>query len=113
MKEKEAGIKPDFDKRGGLIVAIVQDAETKQVLMQAYLNEEAWNMTIQTGEAVFWSTSRNEIWHKGATSGNTMKIKDLVLDCDCDCALMLVEMKKDSVACHNGTVSCFTNGIKL
>ncbi|MDG1990296.1 MAG: phosphoribosyl-AMP cyclohydrolase [Dehalococcoidia bacterium] len=90
----------------GLIPAIVQDHETKEVLILAYMNEESIKMTIKLRQAVFWSRSRSEIWHKGATSGDYLNIKSIALDCDLDAILLLVEMVGDA-ACHNGTSSCF------
>lgn len=101
-------MKPDFKKRGGLIVAIVQDSTTSEVLMQAYMNPEAWEKTLETREAYFWSTSKNKLWRKGDTSGNIMDVKDLYLDCDHDCAVLLVEVRGDGMACHKGTRTCFS-----
>src|SRR3989338_699635 len=97
---------PDFAKRNGLVVAIAQEAATGQVLMQAYMNEQAWKETLQTGYAVYWSTSRNELWRKGATSGDLQKVKEIYLDCDKDAVLLKV--KQIGVgACHTGSYSCF------
>jgi len=93
-----------WDERG-LIPAIVQDANTKQVLMMAYMNAESLQRTLETGETMFWSRSRNEIWHKGATSGNTQKVREIYADCDGDTLLVLVEPA--GPACHTGAVSCF------
>ena len=89
----------------GLIPAIVQDADTKQVLMMAYVNREALEQSLQLGETVFWSRSREEFWHKGATSGNTQKIIEIRVDCDADTLLMLVDPA--GPACHTGETSCF------
>lgn len=89
----------------GLIPAIVQDATTKQVLMMAYMNAESLQKTLDTGEAVFWSRSRGEIWHKGATSGNTQKVVSIAIDCDEDTLLILVN--PNGPACHTGAISCF------
>lgn len=89
----------------GLIPAIVQDAETKQVLMLAYVNAEALRQSLEKGEAIFWSRSRNEIWHKGATSGNVQRIREIYIDCDADTLLLLVEPA--GPACHTGETSCF------
>lgn len=99
---------PDFKKRGGLIVAIIQCSQTKKVLMHGYLNPESLQKTLETGEAWFWSTSRNELWHKGATSGNVMKVKEIWLDCDKDCVLISVEVLGDGNACHCNCQSCFS-----
>lgn len=89
----------------GLIPAIVQDAQTLQVLMMAWLNRESLALTQSTGETHFWSRSRQELWHKGATSGNTQRVVDLRIDCDTDTLLILVE--PTGPACHTGAVSCF------
>ena len=89
----------------GLIPVIVQDADTKQVLMMAWMNEESLRRTLELGETVFWSRSRQEFWHKGATSGNTQRVVELRADCDGDTLLVLVEPA--GPACHTGAVSCF------
>lgn len=89
----------------GLIAAIVQDAATKQVLTLAYMNADALRKTLEIGETVFWSRSRRELWHKGATSGNTQKVIELRVDCDADALLILVEPA--GPACHTGQTSCF------
>jgi phosphoribosyl-AMP cyclohydrolase / phosphoribosyl-ATP pyrophosphohydrolase len=89
----------------GLIPAIVQDIHTQQVLMMAYMNAESLQKTLEIGETVFWSRSRGELWHKGATSGNTQRVIELRVDCDEDTLLILVEAK--GPACHTGEVSCF------
>jgi phosphoribosyl-ATP pyrophosphohydrolase/phosphoribosyl-AMP cyclohydrolase len=93
-----------FDEHG-LVPAIVQDAQTRQVLMLAYMNEESLARTIETGETWFWSRSRQELWHKGATSGNTQQVVSLATDCDHDAIVVLVEPA--GPACHTGTQSCF------
>ncbi len=89
----------------GLVPAIVQDARTGQVLMLAYVNREALEKSISTGEAHFWSRSRSELWHKGATSGNTQRIVEIRYDCDADTLLLRVEPR--GPACHTGQQSCF------
>jgi phosphoribosyl-AMP cyclohydrolase/phosphoribosyl-ATP pyrophosphohydrolase/phosphoribosyl-AMP cyclohydrolase len=89
----------------GLIPCIVQDARTREVLMMAWMNEESLMLTLETGETVFYSRSRQELWHKGATSGNTQKVIELRYDCDADTLLALVEAA--GPACHTGEVSCF------
>lgn len=99
-------MKPDFAKME-LIPAIVQDYKTKQVLMLAYVNEESYNFMIENKETCFFSRSRNELWHKGETSGHYQKIKEMYLDCDKDTLLILVE--QIGVACHTGEYSCFFN----
>ena len=93
-----------FDERG-LIPAIVQDADTREVLTLAYMNRESLERTIETRETWFWSRSRNELWHKGETSGNTQQVVDLVADCDGDAIVVLV--RPAGPACHTGARSCF------
>ena len=93
-----------FDANG-LIPAIVQDAETKEVLMMAYMNQEALNLTLSSGETWFWSRSRKELWHKGATSGNIQRVAEIRVDCDEDTLLVLVNPA--GPACHTGEKSCF------
>ena len=95
----------------GLIPAIVQDAETSQVLMMAYMNAETLQLTLQSGETHFWSRSRREIWHKGATSGNIQKVVEIALDCDQD--TLLVRVLPAGPACHTGATSCFFTPIPL
>ncbi|MBW1989903.1 MAG: phosphoribosyl-AMP cyclohydrolase [Deltaproteobacteria bacterium] len=98
--------KPDFDKQGGLVPAIAQDKNTGEVLMLAYMNEAAWENTVKTGEATYWSRSRNELWIKGKTSGNVQKVAEIRLDCDRDTVLLKVE-QVGGAACHTGHRSCF------
>lgn len=97
-----------FDEKG-LVPAIVQDVETKEVLTLAYMNQESLTKTLETGETWFYSRSRQELWHKGATSGNTQSVVSVKYDCDQDAVLVLVEPK--GPACHTGAVSCFTEGV--
>jgi len=89
----------------GLIMAVVQDAQTAQVLMVAWMNAEALRLTLTTGETHFWSRSRGELWHKGATSGNTQRVTGVWIDCDGD--TLLVQVEPAGPACHTGAVSCF------
>ncbi len=89
----------------GLMPAVVQDYQTKDVLMVAYVNEESLNLSLEKGETVFYSRSRQELWHKGETSGNTQEIKEIYYDCDQDTILFLVEPA--GPACHTGKTSCF------
>ena len=89
----------------GLIPTIVQDATTRQVLMFAFMNRESLQQTLQIGETVFWSRSRRELWHKGATSGNIQRVREVYADCDEDTLLILVDAA--GPACHTGAVSCF------
>lgn len=97
-----------FDEKG-LIPAVVQDAETKEVLTLAYMNRESLAKTLETRETWFWSRSRQELWHKGATSGNTQKVVEMKLDCDSDALVVLVI--PNGPACHTGAISCFTKGV--
>jgi phosphoribosyl-AMP cyclohydrolase len=105
-KEGGTTLKPDFAKGNGLIPAIAQEADTGEVLMLAYINEEAWNKTLETGEAHYYSRSRKTLWHKGGTSGHVQKIKEIRLDCDQDTVLFIVE-QVGGAACHKGYKSCF------
>jgi phosphoribosyl-AMP cyclohydrolase len=93
-----------WDDRG-LITAVVQDATTNAVLMVAWMNADALRLTEESGEAHFWSRSRNELWHKGATSGNVMRVVELRVDCDADTLLLRVDPA--GPACHTGATSCF------
>lgn len=93
----------------GLVPAVVQDAISKEVLMLAYMNEESLARTIESGETWYWSRSRSELWHKGATSGHIQKVKSLKYDCDGDTLLVLVD--QIGPACHTGKYSCFHNEI--
>ncbi|MBB5324304.1 phosphoribosyl-ATP pyrophosphohydrolase/phosphoribosyl-AMP cyclohydrolase [Anoxybacillus tepidamans] len=95
-----------FDEKG-LVPAIVQDAQSKEVLTLAYMNEESLKKSLETGETWFYSRSRQELWHKGATSGHTQRIVDMRYDCDSDAVLVLVEPA--GPACHTGSYSCFSN----
>jgi phosphoribosyl-AMP cyclohydrolase len=93
-----------FDSNG-LICTVVQSVDTNRVLMVAWMNRESLQLSLEQGETVFWSRSRSELWHKGATSGNTQQIVSLQADCDGDTLLALV--RESGPACHNGTESCF------
>jgi len=103
-------LEPDFAKRGGMVVAIAQDVTTKTVLMQAYMNQQAWEETLKTGKAAYWSTSRNELWQKGATSGDWQVVREIYVDCDSDAVLLLVEQQGKG-ACHTGNYSCFYRSV--
>ena len=96
----------DFDKMGGLLPAIVQDADTGDVLMLAFMNREAWERTLATGEAHYFSRTRQTIWRKGGTSGHVQRVKEIFLDCDRDTVLLKVE-QVGGAACHTGHRSCF------
>ena len=98
-------MKIDFEKGGGLVPAIVQDAKTEQVLMLGYMNEASLTKTQDTGLVTFYSRSRQELWTKGETSGNTLKLKSITVDCDND--TLLVRAIPTGSTCHEGTVSCF------
>lgn len=104
----------DVDKlkynEAGLIPAIIQDVNTKEVLMLAYMNKEAVAKTLETGETWFWSRSRQKFWHKGESSGNIQKVREITCDCDADTLLVQVEQK--GAACHEGYYSCFHNKIE-
>lgn len=95
-----------FDKGNGLLPAVVQDYETKEILMLAYINELAWQKTLQTGKAHYWSRSRNELWLKGETSGHQQLIKKILVDCDADTVIYQVK-QLGGAACHTGHRSCF------
>jgi len=96
----------DFDKTNGLIPAIAQDAETGDVLMLAYMNKDAWEATLATGHATYYSRSRKALWEKGRTSGNLQLVKEIRIDCDEDTVLLKVE-QLGGAACHTGHQSCF------
>ena len=95
----------DFDKGNGLVPVVVQDANTKAVLMVAYVNREALEKTLETGYAHYYSRSRGKLWKKGETSGNVQKVKEVFLDCDGDTLLYVVDQR--GVACHTGEYTCF------
>ena len=99
-------IEPNFAKGDGLVPVIAQDAETKEVLMMAYMNRESWEATLKTGKATYWSRSRQKLWLKGETSGNVQLIKAIFIDCDDDTILLQVKQLGDA-ACHTGYRSCF------
>jgi len=100
----------DFAKGSGLIPVIVQDNGTKEVLMLAYMNREAWLKTLETGKATYWSRSRNELWVKGETSGHVQMVKEMLIDCDSDTLLLKVH-QVGGAACHTGHRSCFFNRV--
>ncbi len=104
-------LRPDFEKGGGLVPVIVQDAETGEVLMLAYMNEEAWERTLATGKAHYFSRSRGKIWLKGETSGHVQEVRDVLLDCDADTVLLKVK-QHGGAACHTGYRSCFYRRIR-
>lgn len=95
----------DLSKNNGLIPCVVQEEETNQVLMLAYMSEESLKYTMENKKACYFSRSRNELWLKGETSGHYQHVKDIFIDCDCDTILLIV--KQDGAACHTGEHSCF------
>jgi phosphoribosyl-AMP cyclohydrolase len=104
-------VKLDFEKAGGLVPVIAQDASSGEVLMQAYMNELAWAKTQETGIAHYWSRSREKLWKKGESSGNIQEVKEIRIDCDADCVLLKVDQIGDA-ACHEGYRSCFFRRVK-
>lgn len=96
----------DFKKGNGLLPVITQDYTSKEILMQAYMNEEAWNETLKTNRAVYFSRSRNKLWRKGESSGNFQIIKEVKVDCDLDSILIIVD-QIGGAACHKGYRSCY------
>jgi phosphoribosyl-AMP cyclohydrolase len=96
----------NFEKCEGLVPAIVQDYETGEVLMLAFMNEEAWQETLKTGTATYWSRTRQELWVKGQSSGNVQHVREIRIDCDEDTVLLKVE-QVGGAACHTGHRSCF------
>ena len=93
-----------YDSKG-LIPAIIQQYDSGEILMMAYMNAESLELTLSTGTTWFWSRSRNELWNKGATSGNTQQVKQIRYDCDADC--LLVQVDSPGPACHTGNRTCF------
>jgi phosphoribosyl-AMP cyclohydrolase len=111
----EASMNPeiDFDKMRGLAPAIVQDAATGEVLMLGFLNREALECTLSGGYVTFYSRSRNELWTKGETSGNRLRLVSASTDCDRDTLLFRVQVEGAGVVCHEGTRSCFTKNMAV
>ncbi|HFI0398448.1 TPA: phosphoribosyl-AMP cyclohydrolase [Streptococcus suis] len=99
----------NFEKQGGLIPVIVTDYQTGQVLMLAYMNQDAYEKTLSTRQMHYWSRSRQELWHKGATSGHFQEVVSIKTDCDND--TLLVSVRQTGSACHTGAYSCFFNDI--
>jgi len=95
----------------GLLPVIIQENNSNEILMQAYINQEAWNKTLQTGKATFWSRSRDKIWVKGEESGNFLQIRQILVDCDLDCVIFKVEMSGEA-NCHLGYKSCYFRTFK-
>ncbi|HEX3886360.1 MAG TPA: phosphoribosyl-AMP cyclohydrolase [Phenylobacterium sp.] len=109
--EHGATLAPRFDANG-LIAAVATQADTGEVLMFAWMNAEALSLTLKTGEAHYWSRSRNELWHKGATSGQIQRVIEARIDCDQDCIWLKVQPQGDGGACHTGARSCFYRAIE-
>jgi phosphoribosyl-ATP pyrophosphohydrolase/phosphoribosyl-AMP cyclohydrolase len=103
----------DFEKMQGLIPAIVQDASNGEILMLGFMNHEAWERTQAIGYVTFYSRARHQLWTKGETSGNRLKVISAHADCDRDSLLIQVEVEGAGVVCHEGTRSCFTKAIAL
>ena len=101
----------DFDKAGGLVPAVAQDAATGQVLMLAWMNREAFEETVRTGRAVYFSRSRNRLWRKGEESGHVQQVQGVYVDCDADTVLLKVT-QLGGAACHEGYASCFFREVK-
>ncbi len=98
----------NFDKMQGLAPAIVQDAASGEVLMLGFMNRDACKQTLSSGYVTFFSRTRNQLWTKGETSGNRLKLVSATIDCDCDTLLLEVEVEGAGLVCHEGTRSCFT-----
>ncbi|MEY5013424.1 MAG: hypothetical protein RLY69_1139 [Verrucomicrobiota bacterium] len=109
--EEGDGFSPKFDA-DGLIPALAMDVQTREPLMLAYMNAESLRRTLELGEAVYWSRSRQEFWHKGATSGHTQKIIEIRTDCDQDALILMVD-QAGAGACHTGRESCFYRKIRI
>ncbi len=110
--EEGAALTPRF-ARDGLVTAIVTDADDGELLMVAHMNAEALKRTIETAEGWFWSRSRGELWHKGATSGTVLKVSELRVDCDQDAVWLKVRVEGAGVSCHTGRRSCFYRSVPL
>jgi len=106
-------MKIDFDKMQGLVPAIVQDASNGEILMLGFMNNAAWDRTQALGYVTFYSRTRNQLWTKGETSGNRLKVVSARTDCDRDSLLIQVKVEGAGVVCHEGTRSCFTKVIDL
>src|ERR687892_205648 len=101
----------DFDKQGGLVPAVAQDADTGQVLMLAWMNREAYEETLRTGRAVYYSRSRGKLWRKGEESGHVQEVREVLIDCDADTVLLKVN-QVGGAACHAGYARCFFPGVE-
>ena len=103
----------DFEKMQGLVPAIVQDAASSEVLMLGFMNREAYQATVNQSYVTFFSRTRNQLWTKGETSGNRLKVVEATTDCDRDTILLRVEVEGEGMVCHEGTRSCFTRAIAI
>ena len=103
----------DFEKMGGLIPAVLQDANNGDVLMVGFMNAEAYGITLKTGYATFFSRTRNKLWTKGETSGNRARVISAATDCDHDTVLLRVILEGEGVICHEGTRSCFNEALPV
>jgi phosphoribosyl-AMP cyclohydrolase len=103
----------DFNKMQGLVPAIVQDAESDEILMLGFMNQEAFERTLSIGYVTFFSRTRNELWTKGESSGNRLRVVAISTDCDCDTFLIRVEVEGAGLVCHLGTRSCFTQELQV
>jgi phosphoribosyl-AMP cyclohydrolase len=103
---------PRFDA-AGLLTAVAVDAHDGAILMVAHMNEEALRRTLETGTAWYWSRSRNELWHKGETSGQIQSVREMRVDCDQDCLLLVVDVAGDGGCCHTGRRSCFYRRVDM
>ena len=113
LEKKLMTMKIDFDKMQGLVPAIVQDASNGEILMLGFMNNAAWDRTQALGYVTFYSRTRNQLWTKGETSGNRLKVVSARTDCDRDSLLIQVKVEGAGVVCHEGTRSCFTKAITL
>ena len=103
----------DFNKMQGLVPAIVQDADSDEILMLGFMNQEAFERTMSMGYVTFFSRTRNQLWTKGESSGNRLRVVDISTDCDRDTFLIRVQVEGAGVVCHLGTRSCFTQEVQL
>ncbi len=110
---KQGKVAIDFAKMDGLAPAVVQDAQTGQVLMVGFLNETSYARTLETGYVTFWSRTRSKLWMKGESSGNRLRILEASTDCDNDTLLFRVLVEGDGLVCHEGTKGCFTRPISV
>lgn len=113
FKEEDSSLRPDFGKSpDGLLPVITQEAGSGEILMQAYMNEEAWEKTLESGFAVYYSRSRKKLWLKGESSGHKQRVQNIFLDCDRDSILIRVDIA-GGIACHTGRKSCFFYEVPL